>query len=41
MAIHITQNRLGGTTYILTGKHKKLGSELKLKADKKTIVLMR
>jgi len=41
MAIQVSKNRLGGITYILTGKHKKLGQELKLKADKKTIVLMR
>lgn len=41
MAIHVSKNRLGGVTYILTGKHKRLGKELKLKSDKKTIVLMR
>lgn len=41
MAIHASKNSLGGVTYILTGKHKRLRQELKLKADKKTIVLMR
>lgn len=41
MAVHICKNRLGGLTYILSGKDKRLGQELKLKADKKTIVLMR
>ena len=41
MAIHILKNKLGGTTYILTGKDKTKRFELKLQADKKTIVLMR
>jgi hypothetical protein len=41
MAIHVEKNSRGGVTYILTGKHKKEAKELKLKSDKKTIVLMR
>lgn len=41
MAIHCIKNKLGGVTFIVSAKDKKLAKELKLKSDNKTIVLLR